>query len=140
MLRRRRQSRCSYSALKEAERDIVFDEFNGKLHEIMTGVVQRVENGNVYVELGKSVALLPMSEQVPGETYQPGDRLKVYILKVDREVRGKDTPVIVSRKNREIVKRLFELEIPEVMDGTVQIKAISQRAGHPQQGGGVFCG
>ena len=74
--------------LKEAERDIVFDEFNGKLHEIMTGVIQRVENGNVYVELGKSVALLPMSEQVPGETYQPGDRLKVYILKVDREVRG----------------------------------------------------
>jgi N utilization substance protein A len=115
--------------LKEAERDIVFDEFNGKLHEIMTGVIQRVENGNVYVELGKSVALLPMSEQVPGETYQPGDRLKVYILKVDREVRGKDTPVIVSRKNREIVKRLFELEIPEVMDGTVQIKAISREPG-----------
>lgn len=115
--------------LKEAERDIVFNEFNGKLHEIMTGVIQRVENGNVYVELGKNVALLPMSEQVEGETYQPGDRLKVYILKVDREVRGKDTPVIVSRKNREIVKRLFELEIPEVMDGTVQIKAISREPG-----------
>lgn len=105
----------------------------------MTGVIQRVENGNVYVELGKNVALLPMSEQVEGETYQPGDRLKVYILKVDREVRGKDTPVIVSRKNREIVKRLFELEIPEVMDGTVQIKAISQRAGRTQQSSGIFC-
>ena len=105
----------------------------------MTGVIQRVENGNVYVELGKNVALLPMSEQVEGETYQPGDRLKVYILKVDREVRGKDTPVIVSRKNREIVKRLFELT-DSGSDGRYGAdQSDFARAGCAQQSSGIFC-
>ncbi len=115
--------------LKEAERERMVSNFNDKLYEIMTGVVQRVENGNVYIELGRYVGLLPISEQVESEKYRPGNRLKVYILKVDKEARGKDTPIIVSRKNRDIIKRLFELEIPEVMDGIVQIKAISREPG-----------
>ncbi len=115
--------------LKEAERDRMVSEFSDKLYELMTGVIQRVENGNVYIELGRHEGLLPISEQVDGEVYRPGDRLKVYVLKVDREVRGKETPVIVSRRNRELIKRLFELEIPEVMDGVVQIKAISREPG-----------
>lgn len=115
--------------LKEAERDRMVSEFSDKLYELMTGVIQRVENGNVYIELGRHEGLLPLSEQVDGEVYRPGDRLKVYVLKVDREVRGKETPVIVSRRNRELIKRLFELEIPEVMDGVVQIKAISREPG-----------
>lgn len=115
--------------LKEAERDRMVSEFSDKLYELMTGVIQRVENGNVYIELGRHEGLLPLSEQVDGEMYRPGDRLKVYVLKVDREVRGKETPVIVSRRNRELIKRLFELEIPEVMDGVVQIKAISREPG-----------
>ena len=70
-----------------------------------------------------------MSEQIENERYRQGDRLKVYVLKVDKEARGKETPVIVSRKNKDIIKRLFELEVPEVMDGTVQIKAISREPG-----------
>ncbi len=115
--------------IKEAERDQMYHEFNDKLHEIMTGVVQRVENGNVYIELGRHEALLPLSEQVEGERYVPNERLKVYVLKVDKEVRGKETPIIVSRKNREMIKRLFELEVPEVMEGVVQIKAISREPG-----------
>ncbi len=115
--------------LKEAERERMVNDFNGKLYEIMTGVVQRVENGNVYVELGRYEGLLPISEQVEAERYRHGDRIKVYILKVDKDARGKDTPIIVSRKNRDIIKRLFELEIPEVMDGIVQIKAISREPG-----------
>ena len=115
--------------LKEAERDRMVSEFSDKLYELMTGVIQRVENGNVYIELGRHEGLLPISEQVDGEVYRPGDRLQVYVLKVDREVRGKETPVIVSRRNRELIKRLFELEIPEVMDGVVQIKAISREPG-----------
>ena len=115
--------------LKEAERDRMVSEFSDKLYELMTGVIQRVENGHVYIELGRHEGLLPISEQVDGEVYRPGDRLKVYVLKVDREVRGKETPVIVSRRNRELIKRLFELEIPEVMDGVVQIKAISREPG-----------
>lgn len=115
--------------IKEAEREIVYEQFNDKLNEIMTGVVQRVENGNVYVEIGRNEGLLPASEQVQGERYTPGDRIKVYVLKVDREVKGRGTPIIVSRKNKDIIKRLFELEIPEVVDGIVQIKAISREPG-----------
>ena len=109
--------------IKDAERQILYDEFSGKLQEVVTGVVRRVENGNVFLELGRSECLLPVSEQVPGEVYTPGDRLKVYVLKVDRDARNRDTSVIVSRKNREIIKRLFELEVPEIMAGVVKIKA-----------------
>lgn len=115
--------------IKEAERDIVYDEFNNKLNEIVSAVVQRVENGNVYLELGRTEGLLPLSEQVEGERYVPGERIKVYVQKVDKEVRGRDIPVILSRRNKELIKRLFELEIPEIMDGTVQIKAISREPG-----------
>ncbi len=115
--------------LKEAERERMVSDFSGKLYEIMTGVVQRVENGNVYIELGRNEGLLPLSEQVESERYRQGDRIKVYVLKVDKEARGKETPIIVSRKNKDIIKRLFELEVPEVMDGTVQIKAISREPG-----------
>jgi N utilization substance protein A len=115
--------------LKEAERERMMSDFSGKLYEIMTGVVQRIENGNVYVELGRHEGLLPASEQVENERYRQGERMKVYVLKVDKEARGKDTPIIVSRKNKDLIKRLFELEIPEVMDGVVQIKAISREPG-----------
>ena len=114
---------------KDAERQIMFDEFAGKLQEIATGTVRRVENGNVYLEMGRSECLMPLSEQVPGERYIPGDRLKVYVLKVDRDGRNREASVIVSRRNREIIKRLFELEVPEIMDGTVQIKAIAREPG-----------
>jgi len=115
--------------IKDAERQLLYDEFAGKLQEVVTGVIRRIENGNVFLELGRSECLLPLSEQVPGETYNIGDRLKVYVLKVDRDSRNRDTSVIVSRKNREIIKRLFELEVPEIMDGVVQIKAVSREPG-----------
>ena len=114
---------------KDAERQIMFDEFADKLQELVTGTVRRVENGNVYLELGRSECILPISEQVPGEHYIPGEHLKVYVLRVDKDTRNRETSIVVSRKNREIVKRLFELEVPEIMDGTVQIKAISREPG-----------
>ena len=78
--------------LREAERERMVNDFSGKLYEIITGVVQRVENGNVYVELGRYEGLLPISEQVENERYRQGDRLKVYILKVDKDARGRNTP------------------------------------------------
>lgn len=123
--------------IKDAERQILYDEFSGKLQEVVTGVVRRVENGNVFLELGRSECLLPVSEQVPGEVYTPGDRLKVYVLKVDRDARNRDTSVIVSRKNREIIKRLFELEVPEIMDGVVRLR-LCPGARRAEQGGSVF--
>lgn len=115
--------------LKEAERDKMVNEYTDKLYELLTGVIQRIENGNIYIELGRHEGLLPVSEQVEGEKYSIGDHIKVYVLKVDREARGRETPIIVSRKNKELIKRFFELEVPEVMDGVVQIKAISREPG-----------
>jgi len=114
---------------KDAERQIMFDEFSDKLQELTTGIVRRIENGSVFLEMGRSECLLPVSEQVPGEKYEIGDRLKVYVMKVDRDAKNRETSVIVSRKSREMIKRLFELEVPEIMDGTVQIKAISREPG-----------
>src|SRR3569833_4205233 len=112
---------------RETEREKVFDEYNARIGEVATGVVQRHENGNVYINIGKLEALLPVQEQVPTEPYRFNDRIKVYLLEVRRSSRGPQ--VIVSRSHPSLIRRLFELEVPEPADGTVLIKSVAREAG-----------
>lgn len=113
--------------LREAEKGRVYSEYADKQNELLTGTVQKVENGYVYLELGKLEGVLPPKEQMPGETYNPGDRIKVYVSEVKKVQYG--TNVTVSRTHPQLVKRLFELEVPEIKDGTVVIKSIARDAG-----------
>ena len=119
--------------LREAERGQVYDEFNSKQHEILTGVVTRVDprNGNVSLRIGTGTesteALLMACEQVPGEDLTEGMHVKVYVVEVRRSTRGPQ--VLISRTHPGLVKRLFELEVPEIYDGTVEVKSIAREAG-----------
>ncbi len=119
--------------LREAERGMVYDEFNSKQHEILTGVVTRVDprNGNVNLRIGTGTesteALLMAGEQVPGEELSEGTHIKVYVVDVRRLTRGPQ--VLISRTHPGLVKRLFELEVPEIYDGTVEVKSIAREAG-----------
>lgn len=114
--------------LREAEREKTYNEFAAKERECDTGIVERTDSrGNVIVKLGKMDAVLQQTEQIPGEVYHVNDRIKVYILKVVKT--SKDPQIKVSRTHYELIKRLFELESPEVFDGTVQIKGIAREAG-----------
>ena len=112
---------------REAEREKMYNEYAAKERDIDTGIVQRNERKNVIVSLGKLDAVLPVKEQMPGEEYKFNDRVKVYILEVKQTTKGPQ--VTVSRTHYELVKRLFELEVPEIYDGTVEIKSISREAG-----------
>ena len=113
--------------IREEERKVLFDQYHGNEKEVVTGIVQRVVGHNVSVNLGKADAILAENEQVKGETFKPTERIKVYILEV------KDTPkgprILVSRTHPGLVKRLFESEVAEVRDGTVEIKSIAREAG-----------
>lgn len=113
--------------IREAEREKVFDEFAHRVGEVVTGVVQRREQRNAFVLLGKVEALLPYSEQVPGEPYRFNDRIKVYLLEVKRTTKGPQ--VIVSRSHPSLIRRLFELEVPEIEDATVAIKSVAREPG-----------
>ncbi len=113
--------------IREAERDSIFSEFYGRESDIMTGVVQRENKGNIYVDLGKIEGILSVNEQIPGETYNPGDRIKTVIVEVKNT--GKGTSIMLSRSHPNLVKRLFELEVPEIHDGTIEIYSISREAG-----------
>lgn len=113
--------------IQEASREKVYDEFAHRVGEVVTGVVQRREQRNAFVMLGKTEALLPYSEQVPGEAYRFNDRLKVYLLEVKKTTKGPQ--VIVSRSHPSMIRRLFELEVPEIEDGTVQIKSVAREPG-----------
>ena len=117
--------------LRDAERGKIYDEYIEKENEILTGIVERVDTENVYVELGRTEGVLNKSEFIPGEEYRPGDHIKVYVLQVYRT--GKDaghtTQVAVSRVHTGLVKRLFEMEVPEIATGIVQIKSIAREAG-----------
>jgi N utilization substance protein A len=113
--------------LREAERKMVYDEFAEREGEIVHGVVQRIEQGNVLVELGRAEALMPRSEQVPSERYYPQQRIRVYVSEVNDTHRGPQ--IIVSRAHRFMLRRLFEQEVPEIYNGTVEIKAIAREAG-----------
>ncbi|MFV0351404.1 MAG: transcription termination factor NusA [Oscillospiraceae bacterium] len=115
--------------IREAERSQMYTEMQSKSHEIVTGVVTRVDNvrGVVSLEIGKSEAVLPRNEQVPGEEYYEGEYVKVYVVDVTVTERG--PRVMISRTHPGLVKRLFEMEVPELYDGTVEIKAIAREAG-----------
>ena len=113
--------------LREAERKKVYDDFAERKDEIVHGIVQRLEQGNVVVELNRAEALMPRSEQVPTERYYPGQRIRVYVAEVHDTFRGPQ--IIVSRAHRFMLRRLFEQEVPEIYSGTVEIKAIAREAG-----------
>lgn len=113
--------------IREAEKDAMYEEYKEKEGEILNGVVQRIEGQNVFVDLGKATGVLFPSEQVRGESYKIGQRLKVYLGKIESDNRGPG--IILSRTHSEMVRRLFELEVPEIFSGTVEIKAIAREAG-----------
>ena len=119
--------------LREAEHGMVYDEFTSKQHEILTGIVSRIDprSGNVSLRIGTGVestdAILSVSEQVPGEALTEGQHVKVYLVEVRRSTRGPQ--VLVSRTHPNLVKRLFELEVPEIFDGIVEVKSIAREAG-----------
>lgn len=113
--------------LREAEREVVMEEFSDKIGAVLTGTVQRVEPRVVRVELGKTTGILPASEQIPGEYYGIGSRIKVYLKDIDRENRGPQ--LILSRANEEFVEYLFRQEVPEMEAGAVEIRAIAREAG-----------
>ncbi len=113
--------------VREAERDTIFNEYNGRVGELMNCVVKRIEGPDVIVDLGRAEARLPRREQSRLETYNIGDRLRVVIKGVDRAAKGPQ--VIVSRADPALVQRLFEMEVPEIYDGTVQIRAAAREAG-----------
>ena len=120
--------------LREAEHGMIYDEFNSKQHEILTGTVLRVDprTGNVTLRLGVGAeatdAVLTLNEQVSGETYTEGQMVKVYLVEVRRGTRGPQ--MLISRTHPGLVKRLFELEVPEIFDGTVEIRSIAREAGN----------
>ncbi|TYQ13039.1 UNVERIFIED_CONTAM: NusA antitermination factor [Acetivibrio alkalicellulosi] len=113
--------------IREAERGIIFDEFSNKEGEIVTGIVQRIERKNVIIDLGKTEAVLAPTEQVPGEEYKFNDRIKTYIIEVKKTTKGPQ--IMVSRTHPGLIKRLFELEVPEIHEGIVELKSISREPG-----------
>jgi N utilization substance protein A len=114
--------------IREAERDSLFDEFEDQRGDLVTGTVQRFEGGAVIVNLGKTDAILPRSEQIPGESYHPNERIRAIILDV-RKV-GQRVKIILSRTHSDFVRRLFELEIPEIADQIIAIRALAREAGY----------
>ena len=114
--------------LREVERDLIYDEFVGRVDDVVSGVVDQIEAGRVIViDLGRAQALLLPEDQVITERYRKGQRIKLYVLDVSRTSKGSE--ILVSRSHRNLLKRLFEIEVPEVFNGTVEIKAISREAG-----------
>ncbi|HHZ02689.1 MAG TPA: transcription termination/antitermination protein NusA [Tissierellia bacterium] len=113
--------------IREAERESIFSEFYGRESDIVTGIVQRENKGNIFVDLGKIEGILTVNEQIPGETYKPGERIKTVILEVKNT--GKGANILLSRSHPDLVKRLFELEVPEIHDGIIEIYSIAREAG-----------
>lgn len=113
--------------IREAERGIIYEEFASKENDLIIGTVQRKDKQNIYIDLGKTEAILGQNEQMPGEEYNFSDRLKLYIVEVKKTSKGPQ--VIVSRTHPGLVKRLFEHEVPEIYEGIVEIKGIAREAG-----------
>ena len=114
--------------LREAERDQVYDEYAGRINELMTGVVQKVEQGQVIIGLGRTEATLLHTEQVPSEQYYARQRIRVLIQEVEKGIRG--PRILVSRAHRDLIRRLFELEVPEILSGTVVIRNVAREPGY----------
>lgn len=113
--------------IREAERDLIYDEFTNREGDIITGIIQRIENRAVLIDFGKTEAILSNNEQIPGEQYLQGARIKTFIIEVKKTTKGPQ--ILVSRTHPGLLKRLFELEVPEIHDGIVEIKSVSREAG-----------
>lgn len=113
--------------IREAERGQVYERFQSRANDIVTGIIERMENQNVYIDLGKVEAVLTPNEQIPGEIYQYHERMKTYIVEVKRTNKGPQ--IMVSRTHPGLLKRLFELEVPEIHDGVVEIKSVAREPG-----------
>lgn len=113
--------------LREAERENIYADFKNKEHEVISGVIQRVENGLVFIDLGKTIGILPQEEQIFNERYTPNARIKVYVKEVS--LRNKGPEIIVSRISEEILKKIFYLEIPEISNNLIELKAVAREAG-----------
>ena len=113
--------------LREAERDLVFEEYAGRADDVVTGTVQRMESRQTIVDLGRAEGVLPEREQVPTERYRPNQKMKFYIVEVSKL--GKGPEIILSRSHKDLLRRLFEIEVPEIYNGIIEIKAIAREAG-----------
>ncbi len=113
--------------IREAERDSIFNEFEGRESDLIDGIVQRVSRGNIYIDMGKIEGVITQNEQIPGEEFNQGDRLKAIILEVKNSSKG--ASILLSRTHPNLIKRLFELEVPEIHDGVLEIHSISREAG-----------
>ncbi len=113
--------------VRDAERDIVFSEYKDRVHELITGIVRRVEKGNVIVDLGRTEAILPPREQVKSEEYRANDRIQAYFLALQKNARGPS--LILSRRDRGLLIKLFEMEVPEISEGIVEIKSAAREPG-----------
>ena len=113
--------------LREAEREMIFNDFKDKENEVISGVVQRREGKIVLIDLGKTVGVLPQEEMIPGEVYKSGDRIKVFVKEVGLKSKGPE--IILSRTSEEILKKVFYLEIPEISNGLIEIKVVAREAG-----------
>jgi N utilization substance protein A len=114
--------------LRDAEQELTYGEYAGREGDVVAGIIQQHSSQNVLVQLGKVEAVLPVAEQVPGERYEHGQRIRAYVLQVHKGVRGPS--ITLSRTHPNLVKKLFALEVPEIADGTVEIAAIAREAGH----------
>lgn len=116
------------SRIREAERDKNLDEFNRRVASIVTGSIQRIEGGNLIVNMGRVEGIVPRSEQIRGENFKVGDRIRAYLFEV--RPLGQRVRIVLSRSRPEFVKKLFELEVPEIGDGVIVVKAIEREAGY----------
>lgn len=115
--------------IREASRNFLFDEFNERKGEIVSGIIQKADGGVVVLDLGKLEGVMPVKEQIPTEHYKVNDKIRAYVLDVERGVKGAPQ-VIVSRAHSDFVRKLFELEIPEIYEGVIEIKSVSRDAGN----------
>jgi len=113
--------------LREAERDVIYEDFQAKIGSIASGTVHRFERGDIIVDLGKTEAVLPRNQQCPHERYRQGERIRAYVMEVNKGQKGPQ--IILSRANPGLVKKLFELEVPEILEGIVEVRAISREPG-----------
>lgn len=114
--------------IREASRDVIFKEFENKKGEIMTGLVQKADGGAIVLDLGRIEGIMPRKEQIPTERYSVNDKIKACIISVEKGVKG-STQILLSRASIEFVRKLFEIEIPEIYEGLIEIKSISREAG-----------
>jgi len=113
--------------MRDAERNIIYEEYKDRVGEIITGIVRRFEKGSMIVDLGRTEAIIYPSEQVPGETYRPNDRIQAYFLKMDKESKGPQ--LILSRRTPLLIKALFKIEVPEISESIIDIRAVAREVG-----------